>query len=428
MKKNYLFALAILGFQSMIFAQTPCNSGRYSTAIFPNVTVTSDVNYGQNSSFTGSTTQLDLDVYEPTGDTETKRPLIIWAHGGSFIAGSKTESDVVTLSTEFAKRGYVCASIDYRLGMWPIDSVNSIKAVIRAVQDMKASIRFFYKDAATTDTYKIDTTQIFIGGSSAGAITALHAAYFDKECEVSNYMTPAALNSLGGVEGTSGNPGYGTETQGVINLCGALASYGYMEAGDIPVCSMHGDNDGTVAYNRGTVSVSGIGIMLLDGSRVIHEQALAKGIQSNFYTYNTAGHVPYLTSSAYMDTTVNFVRDFLIGLQGCTDAALQPANAPLEIADLYTLSFCSLGLNETSKELMEMPFPNPSQDKITLTLKEGATLVSIDVIDLYGRVVSVIDVNSAEITLSKNEIGAGTYIVRATSSNGLISTMKIVFQ
>ncbi len=411
----------------MSFGQTPCDAGRYSTVLFPNVTVTSDVNYGQNSSFTGSNIQLDLDIYEPTGDTETKRPLIIWAHGGSFIGGSKTESDVVTLSIEFAKRGYVCASIDYRVGMWPIDSVNSIKAVIRAVQDMKASIRFFYKDAATADVYKIDTNNVFIGGSSAGAITALHAAYFDQECEIQNYMTTATLNGLGGIEGTSGNAGYGATVQGVINLCGALASYGYLEAGDVPLCSMHGDSDNTVPYNRGVASVSGIGIMYLDGSRVVHEQAVAKGVQSNFYTYTGAGHVPYFSSAAYMDTTINFIRDFLIGLQGCTDAALQPANTPLEIVNLYTLNFCSLGYDEASIELMEKPFPNPSEDKITILLKKEVALTSVDVIDLFGRVVSSVDVSTSQIILSKDEIGAGTYIVRAISIDGRIATMKVVF-
>ena len=31
---------------------------------------------------------LDMDGYEPVGDSETNRPLIILAHGGSFVAGS----------------------------------------------------------------------------------------------------------------------------------------------------------------------------------------------------------------------------------------------------------------------------------------------------------------------------------------------------
>ena len=101
-----------------------------------------------------------MDIYEPNGDTETARPLIIWAHGGSFIGGSKTDGDVVTLADKFVKKGYVFASINYRIGNdWPITQASATKAVVRAVQDMKASIRFFYKDRVTADTYKIDTTK-----------------------------------------------------------------------------------------------------------------------------------------------------------------------------------------------------------------------------------------------------------------------------
>ena len=126
MKKIYLIALSILTIIPAVNAQ-PCVGGRYATDIFPTVTITNDVNFGQNLSFTGGNTVLDMNIYEPTGDTETARPLIIWAHGGSFIGGTKTDPDVVELSNRFAKKGFVCASIDYRTGMWPIDSVMQLK-------------------------------------------------------------------------------------------------------------------------------------------------------------------------------------------------------------------------------------------------------------------------------------------------------------
>ena len=49
--------------------------------------------------------------------------------------------------------GYVTASIEYRLGMFPIDSVNAIKAVLRATQDMKAAVRWFRQDAAGANAH-----------------------------------------------------------------------------------------------------------------------------------------------------------------------------------------------------------------------------------------------------------------------------------
>ena len=208
MKKIYLLAFTGL-FTSFSYGQ--CNGGRYAFDVFTSVDITSDIVFGANISNGGATTILDMDIYEPNGDTETARPLIIWAHGGSFIGGSKTDGDVVILADRFVKKGYVFASINYRLGIdFPFSQNDATKAVVRAVQDMKASIRFFYEDRATTDTYKIDTTKIYIGGTSAGAITALHLAYLDQECEILEFMSTSELNTLGGIEGTSGNPGYST--------------------------------------------------------------------------------------------------------------------------------------------------------------------------------------------------------------------------
>jgi len=33
------------------------------------------------------------------------RPLIVWAHGGSFMGGTKNDGDVTSLCNHFAKRG-----------------------------------------------------------------------------------------------------------------------------------------------------------------------------------------------------------------------------------------------------------------------------------------------------------------------------------
>ena len=55
------------------------------------------------------------------GDTENNRPLIILAHGGSFIAGVRANPSMVSLGEAFAKRGYVVASISYRLmAVWDL--------------------------------------------------------------------------------------------------------------------------------------------------------------------------------------------------------------------------------------------------------------------------------------------------------------------
>lgn len=422
MKKTITLLGLLLSF--LTWSQNPCATGRYASDVFPTITTTSNITYGANSSWSGANTTLKLDVYEPSGDAETARPLIIWVHGGSFIGGTKTDGDVVALSQRFAKKGYVCSSIDYRLGFFPFDSANAVKAVVRATQDLKAAIRFFYKDKLTTNTYKIDTNHIYIGGSSAGAITALHVAYLNDECEIADYLSPQTISQLGGLDGTSGNPGYSTTVHGVLNGCGALARYSWLEAGDVPICSVHGTNDGTVLYNRGIVN-PGTPLMYLDGSRMIHERACAIGVTNKFYTFPNAPHVPYAGSQAYMDTTVNFVRDFLIDRLGCPDADLQPENAWLQSAFLYPINYCdgtpvdevctSSGITELNP-LTALIYPNPTQNSITVVPSlEGK--YTIEIVDLSGRILSNTTVYYGMAEVSLSAMTPGNYLVRVKSGN-----------
>ena len=419
---------------SSLFAQTPCSTGRYASDVFTNYTTTSDITYGSNTSYSGSTTTLKLDFYEPTGDTLNARPLLIWVHGGSFIGGSKTDTDVKTWSQKFALKGYACASIDYRIGFFPFDSANAVKAVVRATQDLKAAIRFFYKDKQTLNTYKIDTTRIFIGGSSAGAITALHVAYLDDECEISDYLNAATITSLGGLDGNSGNPGYSTTVQGVINGCGALARYSWMQAGDIPLCSIHGTNDGTVKYNRGVVN-PGVALMYLDGSRMLHERACAIGVENQFYTFPGAPHVPYAGNSAYMDTSVNFIRDFLIKRLGCTDNILQPENSPLEPAYLYPINYCDgTPVNEVcptsgiAEETMAsfVLYPNPASNLINIK-NNSADKFNVSIFDLTGREIITKRDLLGQTIIDLTGINRGNYIVRI-GQNNFYSVQKLIIE
>lgn len=438
MKQKLLFLLFF--FVGTTFGQDPCATGRYASDVFTNVTVSSNITYGQNALYTGANKVLKLDFYEPTGDNEQSRPLIIWVHGGSFLGGSKTDADMVALSNAFAKKGFACASIDYRTGFFPIDSANSVKAVVRAVQDLRAAIRFFYKDKADNiNTYKIDTNNVFVGGSSAGAITCLHLAYLDRTCEINDYVPSNALTSLGGLEGNSGNPCYSSNVNGVINLCGALAKYGWLEAGNLPLCSMHGTNDGTVKYNRGVVN-PGVPLLYLDGSRMLHERAMAIGVQSNFYTFNGAGHVPYLGTStaavAYMDTTVRFVRDYLIDRLNCPNPALQPPNTPAQTATLYPFTPCTgnipvdfctgAGISETLNETVSI-YPNPGVNQVTIQWQKQQNM-TIELLDFTGRKIFTTETNNSSFQLSRHGLTAGVYLLRLRNDQGGQSVSTIIFE
>ena len=124
----------------------------------------------------GQTVTLLADVYRPAGDTATGRPLIIWVHGGSFCCGNKTSPEIVDQATQFAHKGYVTASISYRLnpGGCSVPNEACVHAIFDARADAQSAVRFFRTNAAT---YGIDPDRIAIGGTSAGAITALGVAY-----------------------------------------------------------------------------------------------------------------------------------------------------------------------------------------------------------------------------------------------------------
>lgn len=439
MTKIYYAVLLIATFSINTFSQTACGSGRYAADTFTAITTTSDIAYGAARNLSGNTQTLTLDFYAPDGDTETARPLIIWAHGGSFFAGSKTEGDVVALSQRFAKKGFVCASINYRLGFTPFDSSGIVPALLRAVQDMKAAVRFFYKDKLTANQYKIDTNNIFIGGSSAGAITALHAAYLDKSCEINSYIPQAALEAAGGIEGYSGSQCYSSKVKGVINLCGALGKYGWIEAGDVPFCSMHGTTDGTVLYGRGKAN-PGIPMLYLDGSRMLHAGAPLVGVNHSFYTWYGKGHVPYAgtsaTALAYMDTTVNFVRDYLISRLGCTDAALLPPNTPAGTATPYAFTTCTtniildcanstVGINDAINLPSFTIYPNPASEFITIETSEFNSGTSIQIMDLTGKIIKSESLQSNTQQLDVSHLSKGLYFIKIQNNKGLYTVKKI---
>ena len=107
----------------------------------------------------------------------------------------------------------------------PRTDENLPQAIIEAVFDAKAAVRFFKKDAAQNNVYRVDTNNVFVGGYSAGAFTALHYAYLSEENEVASLGFEGLLDYIqahGGMEGDSGNQGYSSSVKGVINIAGGL--------------------------------------------------------------------------------------------------------------------------------------------------------------------------------------------------------------
>ena len=153
---------------------------RFRSEIFPDIDSAVNITYGEATNLKGVREVLQLDVFTPKGpDTMKHRPLLIFIHGGGFQNGNRKITLGRRICTGFAQKGYVTASISYRLGIGEGKSPREYaEAMYRAQQDGRAAVRFFRKHA---EEYGIDTAQIFISGTSAGAMTCLAMAYMDED-------------------------------------------------------------------------------------------------------------------------------------------------------------------------------------------------------------------------------------------------------
>src|SRR5688572_24367718 len=77
--------------------------------------ITRDVVYGAAPDEHGVTETLRLDLYQPAPAGATRRPAVVWAHGGGFERGDKADPADAAAVAEFARNGYVSASINYRM-------------------------------------------------------------------------------------------------------------------------------------------------------------------------------------------------------------------------------------------------------------------------------------------------------------------------
>ena len=309
--RGAVVACVWIGSVAAAAAQTLCDGERFRyTSAFNDFTVTSGIVYGSNVNSAGATEELVVDIYEPAGDAAAMRPLLVIAHGGFFVGGSNDGTDVVPLCEDFARMGYVVASMSYRLGIDNFFDLENamVRAVWRGVHDSRAAVRFFRKSVAEDgNPFRIDPDAIVLGGVSAGGFIALHHAYVDDVSEIPTAVDPNGVGLGGGLEGNSGHAGYPSEVMGVFNIAGALKTADYLSPGDEPLVSVHGDADGTVPFGAGTVYLTMIPVTDVEGSGVVHATAVELGVDACLEVLEGADHVPHVASAAHYDTTLAVV-------------------------------------------------------------------------------------------------------------------------
>ncbi len=281
---------------------------------------------------------LKMDLYTPKGDKETDRAVVIVNHGGAMVAGSKNDyaQHTVNYCDSLAARGYVTASLEYRLGVTVtekdyqlhIDSADFARAVYRGVQDVRATVRYF---RANAEKLGINPNRIYLVGNSAGAIISLENIYSSTEEDFPKYVNYKGVPDLGALD-SYGEQGFDSRANAAASLWGAVHNLDMIGDNDTPVLLIHGTGDGTVSFKTArplsnvaavleNIIPSSLGAMAasytldlnaptLYGSYVIDSLLTKKNIAHETYFVEGMGHEFY-DDEKYTATVQKKVFDFL---------------------------------------------------------------------------------------------------------------------
>jgi hypothetical protein len=485
---------------------------RYQDDVFTlsQVQKTADVVYGQNyyflnyppapagtSSGNPQIANLEMDVYTPPGsDTAQNRPLVILCHTGSFLprffngfpVGRKDDSTIVELANRFVQKGYVVAAINYRLGWNPLASTQIertrqiLNAVYRAIHDAQTAVRFFKKDAATTDTYKIDPDRIFMIGQGSGGFISLAYNFLTEQSETT---LPKFLDGLGNsvidtslvgfVDGIGGafnmynHPGYSNSVCMVANYGGAMGDISWMNNiwPKVPVASLHCQKDLFAPIDSGNVVVPSTGqvVVFVHGSRTVVKKAVTQGLNDIWVNHTFTD--PYSIRAYALNPAITSEGLFQFDLPDIPSSTNQEA-APWEWWDStasttqalaegspYALAVHQNGIGgnpnmtaakgkaycdtivefliprmylvitdpalavEENTTVNYSVFPNPMMESLKIQLSDNNLIQTISVIDIHGKtLITLQDINSNSYVLNRYGLSAGTYFLNVNTNQG----------
>ena len=237
------------------------------------VELRSDEVYGQGQSHSDwnapnpEIVDLQLDLYVPENDS-TQRPLVVFTHGGGWSGGDKANENEVALCNFFAERGFVCASINYRLrrdrGTVPIAYFDAIAAnanasdaerqqalaMYPAGRDCKAAVRWLVANASEIG---LDVDAITLMGASAGSFNSIAMDVTGPE-DYRDELTIEEDPTLASI-----NPETQYEIQAVVDYWGGADMvhildevYGHdsFDSTDAPILILHGTEDDVVPFEK----------------------------------------------------------------------------------------------------------------------------------------------------------------------------------
>jgi acetyl esterase/lipase len=242
------------------------------------VTASQEYHYNTFTYLADDTTVLELDYFRPDSLTGGA-PLVIFLHGGGFSGGVR--SDGHPFCQALSDSGIHAASISYTLYMkgknFSCDGILSekVKAIQLAASQSQMAVNWFLDKA---DLFGIDSTKIFLAGSSAGAEAVLQSVYQDPSGE---QYYPESLP-----------PGF--RFAGVISGAGALLDINMIDRDNmVPTLSFHGTCDPLVPYHIAPhhyCNQIAPGYMMMFGSLAIHERLTELNGSTHLMSYCGDGH------------------------------------------------------------------------------------------------------------------------------------------
>jgi acetyl esterase/lipase len=240
--------------------------------------------------------ELKMDIYTTPNDSEVKRPCLIFAFGGGFKTGRRDAEQYMKYFHYFAERGFVVISIDYRLGMKgqsapsPLNTRPLRNSIAMGVADLYAAVNYILQNA---DEWDIDTTQIIISGSSAGAIIALQADYELNDFHPSASVLPEGFRFAGVIA-----------FAGAVFSTEGIPSYSRRPA---PTLFFHGSADRLVPYNQTRFLRLG-----MFGSRALAREFRRQGFPYLFFSKTGIGHeVAVYPMREFLPEIEKFINEFV---------------------------------------------------------------------------------------------------------------------
>ena len=382
-----------------------CLANRYSQdALFDStdIQITTSVHFATSMRWPSTVMDsLRMDVYMPNPNIDPleKRPLIVMIHGGAFLAGNR--NDMALYSMEMARRGFVTATISYRLGWdcpaqdflgvctqcqdWP-DLANFRVAMYRGSQDTRAALRYLTSFA---NDYGIDTSAVFLQGESAGSINALHTAFLEQS-EADAWCTDC-VTEVGLLDTTGNSFGPMPNIKGVVNNCGAVGLISMVQPGsNIPVIGFHDDNDIIVPYGYGQFVNCLIGG---NGSNSIRVTLQNDGVCTQM---NTVVHLPFPFD---VPAHCSYPRNAVIGKASCflKDILCNDCSSSTT-TQIWNVPDCSAGGFVSIEENQQKDWVNLNGNR--LQFNANSQVNSVQVYDISMRLLVEIPVNgSSEVQL-----------------------------